>query len=172
MSSKNDKFAEAELDHEEACTLLDLDSSKPQLTKSEIDKAYRAASLSAHPDRGGNAELFISVAAAKALLLSELDTGRRVVKPSNTPTGFSTQNFAPPEEHRSRRNHSWAEAKYDIPSTQSPLSPLRQMGPPMNLGDLETDEIVDLWRRREMQCVWRCLTCAAVCCRIRREKFR
>jgi hypothetical protein len=73
---------------------------------------------------------------------------------------------------RTGGNHGWMGSKYDTPSTQSPLSPLRQMGRPLDVKQMPSNEVVDLWNSRRLQCVWRCETCDAVCCRVRRDKFR
>jgi hypothetical protein len=35
----------------------------------------------------------------------------------------------------------WEGAKYNRPSGQSPLSPLRQMGPPVDLAAMDPDEV-------------------------------
>lgn len=155
------------MDHDEAARLLGLDINV-HLNKSDIDHAYRSASLAVHPDRGGSNEEFQRVSTAKETLYQEIETGRRIKK-SDVSGGDDDITGTPT---KSTGGHSWAGEKYDIPSTQSPLSPLRQMGRPVDLTTMSPNEVADLWEKRQLQCVWRCETCDAVCCRVRREKFR
>jgi hypothetical protein len=155
------------MDHIEATTLLGLDTNA-YIKKSEVDHAYRAASLAAHPDRGGSNEMFQQVSKAKEVLYEEIETGRRILKPSDSNDDKNEPFDTPGKE----RYHCWAGEKYDTPSTQSPLSPLRQMGHPVDLASMPTSEIAELWEKHHLHCVWRCECCDAVCCRVRREKFR
>ena len=154
------------MNHGEACSRLALDPAVFPPTKSAVDAAYRKAALATHPDRGGTEEEFHAVAEAKAVLFLEIETGKPISKEEELGDGAS--GGAQPSAPR----HCWAGAKYDVPSTQSPLSPLRQMGKPIDMGTVSVDDIVRLWRHRQIQCVWRCEECDAVCCRVRREKFR
>ena len=151
------------------CKTLSLDADRPGLfNKSEIDAAYRKAALANHPDRGGSSEKFQAVAAAKEYLEHELETGRRTTATIDGRDPNGDADGASP----SPVYHCWAGAMYDKPSTESPLSPLRQMGKPISVEDMPPEEMVKLWMTRNVQCVWMCQECSAVCCRVRRDKFK
>ncbi len=151
------------------CKTLSLDADRPGLfNKSEIDAAYRKAALANHPDRGGSSEKFQAVAAAKEYLEHELETGRRTTATIDGRDPNGDADGASP----SPVYHCWGGAMYDKPSTESPLSPLRQMGKPISVEDMPPEEMVKLWMTRNVQCVWMCQECSAVCCRVRRDKFK
>ena len=152
----------------EACHLLNLSEHEDGLFgKTTITKAYRDAALIHHPDRGGSNENFQRVHEARDLLLEELDRGRRTVDDEcvKAADGSDVQEPSPV-------NNSWQGAKYNRPSTESPLSCLRQMGKALDLTTIPPDEMTQLWLTRNVQCVWMCKKCDAVCCRVRRDKFK
>lgn len=150
------------MNHAAAAECLGLDPFS-SLLKEDVHAAYRKAALSAHPDRGGSNEDFQKVAAAKDILLGEIETGVKIELGDNS----GHVSHEEPE-----KGHSWMGARYDEPSTQSPQSPLRQMGEPIDLEKMQPSIVEDLWRTKHLQCVWRCECCDAVCCRVRRDKFR
>ncbi len=120
------------MDHSTACRVLGLEEAT-RLDKCDVEQAFRKAALESHPDRGGTNERFQQITEAKEHLLHFLDTEQK--KPSTV-------------AHAS---------KYDEPSTQSPLSPLRQMGEPVNLSSLGGEEVARLWTLHQLQCLSRLL---------------
>jgi hypothetical protein len=143
------------MNRDEALKILGL-SFVATIDKSDVESSFRKAALDAHPDRGGAAEMFLRISAAKDLLLSELLAEPLQVEKATA--GATTSPVVPA-------------TKYDEPGTQSTDSPLRKMGKPLDLKTIDPEVLSELWFSGNLQCVWRCECCDAVCCRVRADKF-
>jgi len=133
------------MDHADACELLGLDPGVFPPTKASVHAAYRKAALESHPDRGGSNEEFQAVAEAKEVLMVEVETGIRRLstgkRGENRDCNGNDAASSPGGGGGAVSENFWEGAKYNRPSGQSPMSPLRQMGKPVDLAEMDVDEV-------------------------------